>query len=1014
MGAQSSRIIWGRIGEEDSKLDVTLYDPTETIYVKTNMVIVKEQDPEDTWKMLTKLYICEVAEAAGEWDQHKEDWREVKSVYEYDSKKEYAIGARCIYNNYLWSCLLPISKELIKVYSQQGKSDVLVPHDGSAYWEHVKQTVGVAYHAVDHKEVYYDDGKNDVKWHKAMWFIPDEDWFDQEHEEEITAWNPDRQYEHVDTKETGDMVIYTFSLASSILKRLYECRVRHTTQGDREWHPEEWTWRQDVDVWDNHRAYSADEYVIHADTYVGDADIITFGQNSNVFTFKPGDKVVYKIDSSDKDSPDQRIQYEYNALPAEIRNKVENVGQIVNAVYVLREGITDPNMASFQRGEWSLTTEAFDLFLENDYLTDDEVIWSITSTDETSGSTFTGVLGVFKAKQDFTGIKPEETPSADPSKWETQVNHEQRSVPIDHLYRAKKDLTVGENLIWRPENWVIATQQIKPAGQDLGWYGWIWKKLGTAGADGYVYCFDFPSIGPYNITGAHYEGRMCRFIPEAIEGKLEARDSFNVYIDANRRVTGGGFTDLVNYLLGAFGIVKIHDIGQPVYCNFIYNYVQDAGWTKTELQHYYNFRNFTPLESNSFFSQDENNNYYKVTVIPGRTRSEVLLNLGLYNNLVTFHDSGFLSGCKGSSIPFIFNNRYGQIITESGVIYKRKFMNDQAEMQGEMLEVIAIPPQGENNARLYYFLAEANEIVGQDILSHYANDITRSDITVNDPTPELLAACVYWGLTYSNGEILNFPYLPYHINYYSYYNTSFKGDSIYRFYLAYASDGSYFIGYLIQTIGADTYTRFKLIDAVTGPYNLTIYGRFGTHYYGITEQSYYDSNSGIWDVDLVAKTLTKIITIDSDSDFKETHRIVNIPYVGGNNFKFEGNVVESLTLYFADSIYINHLPSRHSYYYDSTDHSLSVYIPMDDRNLFSMNTGLPTQATTYGGFFQDRISIGTKHYGIYVYVPKFNGYNDPVISHDIGAGAFFWMSYGYNDYINGPFFGGSGTDEVSF
>lgn len=1001
------------MGEDDAKLDITLYDPAETIYVKSNMAIVREHESEKSSVLKPVLYICEVIESQGEWETQKQYWREIKSIYEYKSKTEYAKGARCIYDNYLWVCDYAITKEMIRIH---GLDQALVPFDGSVYWSKVKQTVGVAYHAVDHKEMYYDDGRNAMKWHKAAWFVPDEDWLDKEIEEEITDWNPSRQYEHIDTKESGDKVIKAFNYVSGTVKYLFECIVRHTTYGDTEWHPLEWRQIQNIEEWKPQRAYAKDECCIHGDVTVGEVKIVDFGKYGDMFTFKPGDKVIYKIDPKDADSEIQRVRHEYYNLPQDIITKLEDVGQNVNGVYILCDDVDEPDLHNFQREEWELTNEAFDLVIGASYNQGDKVIWSSTFTDEVYEQTFDGVLSIFEAKENLPELLPEQTPSADPSKWGSEEAQEQKSTPINHLYRAKKDITVGENLIWRRENFVIASQMIKPADQSLEWYGWVWKKLSSP-TNGYNYAYMFPSTGPFNTSTNTYKGRFCQFIPETVGvGELEAQAEYTITVDSSNvhRLNANGFSDIRNYLLTSFGIPALENVDNVEYfSNFIYIYVEDQGWVRTDLPRYFNFRKFTALDSNSFFSIDENNDVYKVTVIPGTTSTETQAIFGEFTYDLTFYESGMISACKMAVIPFIKTGGYDKGVYY-GVLTTRKYMNDGMVLQGEIFESVA-KPVAMQNTNLEYFIALKDTIVGADMLAYFSSFISYDDIYYGQATPELLAACVYWGLTFSNDTILNYPSLSIAINYYCYENTSFKGNILYRFYMGYSTNAAYYVAKLISISGADAYVTIDLLKSTVGPYNFNIYGRFGTHFYGITHESYYSVNrSGVWDVDLIAGTFTLIKPVTSDAEFKEALSIAGIPYVNNRNFKFEGNVVRSLRLFFGYSSLISHIPSRNSYYYDSNTQELSVYIPMDDRELFSANTGLPVQATVYGGFFKDRIRVGTKLYGIYVYVPRFKGYNDSDAYHNVNEGAYFWMSYGYNDYVNGPFIGGAGTDEVSF
>lgn len=601
MGKQSSRIIWGRTGEDgNAKTPVEMYDPTETIYVKDNMALVKEKvnDKEEI-----NCYICKAIESAGEWDAVKEEWRKLQSVSKYDSKKEYKKNSKCIYNDYYWNCTHDITRDDIMRHIND---DTLLP-TSELYWEHVMQTVAVSYHAMDHKEVFYDDGRNQDKWHKAMWFVPDEEYFDETHDEEIAEWEPTRQY------EKGNQVIRTYNYTTGTVKKLYECRVMHTTPGDTSWHVEEWKLLDDVEEWDHHVAYAKGTLVIRSDIPVGEFNIVRFKEFGDFVKFKSGDKCINYIDRDDKTSADPDIRREYSALPEWVKTKVEKVGTHVNSLYQLKSGVFLPDLVNFQREEWVLIGQAFDLFIERDYSAGDSVIWSYSGSDPSSGGAFQSVC-VFTAKEDLPAIRPEQTPTADPSKWGEPWRQNQTATPIPHLYRARKNLTPNMNDKWRKENWVVQSQKMK--NYELDCYGWVWKKLSDPSSHGAPFGNHFSTYG-----GSRYlydskdstdrRGRMASFYLTSTDAIFEAPTQYSfrtVYEALNgylrkRVASGTGFTYVKIFMDKAYGFplwdstdenYGYRNYTSGEYINYFYIRLFD-GWKRIDIGDYIRGDCFTPF-----------------------------------------------------------------------------------------------------------------------------------------------------------------------------------------------------------------------------------------------------------------------------------------------------------------------------------------------------------------------------------------------------------------------------------
>lgn len=210
MGYQSSRIIWGKEKKDPNDhgynlLPVTDWDQ-DIIYTSGNLVIYR--DP------LTKigLFQCMIEEICGvrpnDYDDSK--WKRISGVefietsviYLPDSHAEKVLNSK----RTAWK---PGAK-LIK-FDKNGDDSVAHLYecdratnfyqDGFDYskWHLVKQNIGIAYIPRDHKEVYYDDGKNKKKFHIAMYYIPDDDFT---YEDEIKNFSENTSY------SKGELCIY--------------------------------------------------------------------------------------------------------------------------------------------------------------------------------------------------------------------------------------------------------------------------------------------------------------------------------------------------------------------------------------------------------------------------------------------------------------------------------------------------------------------------------------------------------------------------------------------------------------------------------------------------------------------------------------------------------------------------------------------------------------------------------------------------------------------------------------
>lgn len=210
MGHQSSRIIWGktkRNPDDEGFNEVPVTDmEQDVIYTSGNMIIYAR---EGFMKTDPKAYQCVVEESCNRDPlRYPEDWKEIPGVPVIEVKvipgaPSYVIekinskrmtftpGARVIFKNsedghhYLYRCIF--------------KTNVYYDGFDNRKWAIIKHNPGIVYIPKDHKDVYYDDGRNENKWHRAMYYVPDEPW---ESEEEITYFDEYTSY------QKGEIVLY--------------------------------------------------------------------------------------------------------------------------------------------------------------------------------------------------------------------------------------------------------------------------------------------------------------------------------------------------------------------------------------------------------------------------------------------------------------------------------------------------------------------------------------------------------------------------------------------------------------------------------------------------------------------------------------------------------------------------------------------------------------------------------------------------------------------------------------
>lgn len=226
----------------------------------------------------------------------------------------------------------------------------------------------------------------------------------------------------------------------------------------------------------------------------------------------------------------------------------------------------------------------------------------------------------------------------------------------------------------------------------------------------------------------------------------------------------------------------------------------------------------------------------------------------------------------------------------------------------------------------------------------------------------------------------------------------------------------------------------ELQSMSNGVGNILPIGKVGTHYYFVNSHKYWNisgssstyasgnySKSGIWDFDISNKTLTKIRAFANKEQYDSGICINNIRYVGngsvtiddywrrwGEDSRFKR--VEKLNLKLvAEDTHREH----EVWSYDKETYTITMHIPLTDKNLFANSSGCPcSQRFTGSIFLYDYIEVFDGH-GIYVYIPYFNLSSPELMS----MSSFFWMSCGKTQYqaeSYGDFYGGSYSDKTSF
>lgn len=318
MGYQTSRIIWGKTKQnpdDDGYNEVPVSDyENDIIYTSGNLVIY-----ENKTLGTVGVYQCMVEEVCNNSpDLYTEEWKKVEGVplfktahipgapsdvIEYMStvRSSYTPGARVIVKNINGTHTLYKCKEKTNVYLE-----------GFLYskWEKVYHRPGIVYIPKDHKEVYYDDGHNQFKWHHAMYYLNNED-FDN-YEEEICGFNPSTSY------AKGEMVLYDQdnrdpNLYHSVYRYIYHIPSTPTTRNEQKGtityeqptpsNHQYWEYVESIQYFNSEKSYTKGDKVIW-NRYNEEDDETTDGRGWSMvpvsifrddYVYRIGQRCLYRI-----------------------------------------------------------------------------------------------------------------------------------------------------------------------------------------------------------------------------------------------------------------------------------------------------------------------------------------------------------------------------------------------------------------------------------------------------------------------------------------------------------------------------------------------------------------------------------------------------------------------------------------------------------------------------------------------------------------------------------------------
>lgn len=615
MGRQSSRIIWGKTKKNPKDtgynlVEITDYDE-ENIYTSGNIVIANEygQDEEGY-----RAYQCIASEAGGEFSTY-DTWKLLPGIItlvSYGYIPDTKSAEKVIYTRrYMFKPGSKIIKKSLKdgchyLYKCIEENNVHFEGWVPDKWEKQLQRVGVAYIPRDHKDVYYDNGRNATKWHKAMWYMPEES--DNKYVEEIGFYDGsckvDEDTGNLDyTTEyfKGERVIYNGKHPNEDELWVYEYQHNTFIGGiapDKYYYIELWKHIEDIEVYEINKLYKKGDMVIayyeeNLTRPISDysTDITYISDQYCLRRIKPDESS--SVTTRDKEAligywdqyaeiyisdyiKEETFPEVYKYTPNTSRGRrIETNGPIYGA-YV---AISDTS-GSFNEYKWLLIPdirhwdECLTIVGEVIHMPyGRKVIWNITDSSD---------MTLYECIKDHTIIIPEnqyETtddylhaihkPDTNPEYWRPLYQYHQVSNTYK-VYKAVRN-TSGQ---FNKADWVVVTQQ---KHDNLNLWGYIWKKLGDVKGGGIPFFGILPVYQYLGITNINVSWN-CQIRLDELRLylgnnilRLGQVLSCN-YSSSTKLITGGAFSNVVQVGNSIYGYLSSNissTLDSNIYCNYI-------------------------------------------------------------------------------------------------------------------------------------------------------------------------------------------------------------------------------------------------------------------------------------------------------------------------------------------------------------------------------------------------------------------------------------------------------------
>lgn len=467
MGEQSSRLIWGKDKTDGNEpTPVAIYDPN-TIYTNGNFCI--HADGRGTVAEDYHLYLCTAEESGGDFTP--EEWKLQEGVKNYYliARRSFKKGARVIKEDHNGDFQ---SLKLYKCIADQTTPNMWVP----AEWEVVYQDVGIAWAPRDHKDIYYDDGRNEMKWHWLMYYVPND--YDYKTECEIGMFNESIEYHY------GDRVLHEHPVQGL---RLYKFIRNIPYEGP--WASGFWEEETDVNEYEANVPYQKGDEVIKLYTEEGFQEILEYSYS---MIYNIGNYCIHQIDR-------QHDKTRFVPFDLEYLERIY-AGEELYGLYKCISKTT----GNFDYNCWELQVDEEiqirgvtyneirhtikQYTYGKEYSVGEIVIWKFSNdSDEFS---------IMECIQNLTGMPARIRTNAPPNEtyWQKPRMQYIQASDINRIYAAITNMTAAQNTHFDHSKWKVQTQECEP---DFGDYGVVWQKYPGATGGG------MPFLSPLIIFSSH-------------------------------------------------------------------------------------------------------------------------------------------------------------------------------------------------------------------------------------------------------------------------------------------------------------------------------------------------------------------------------------------------------------------------------------------------------------------------------------------------------------------------------